>query len=633
MRDRKVLMLLFCWLLPVLGGGQRSDPGKLEVIPLDIPGSTVHNRQYLTAAFLYHLQTILGATGKSQNVMQGEIVRRKGKDLYLDLGKIPAGKVGLLRQIAAQKAPAGEMSLDEVQAYLQTHYYELTRPYPTLQALQHEHPYRNNPDWLTVPVDSATFFRRRVLRINKDRVADALTAYFDNHDRLIYPEGTIIVAESLDKSGKFVDAEVLRKRRDTFWNFAVYDQEGRLANKALAFNEDGDPEYGSKSFVVPNSCALCHRIDRLDLSGDPDSPVVSPVRGFFHRLPARVPQIHLGPEYYDHMAFTELTEANAKVKDGVFGVYGSLLLSELAGRKRLGRLTDHDIVRYRRLQPYYPELLTSLDRIDCVANSLGMQLLRIPPSKPTALLGSRTTDPEHRPDEQRRPANIKKPFFMAAYKVTNAQFRRFNPGYHSPKYRGVDLDGDAYPVVNISYDEASAFIRWLNGLPAEKAAGRLYRLPTEEEWEFAAKGGDDRRFPWGDQWPPPEGSGNFGDETTGTVFTKDWPILHGYKDGYVATSPVGQFFPNSYFLYDMAGNTYEWTSSFYENPTGTSWKERLLGSRRRVIRGSSWADELPKVMRCAFRVPVKPEARMEFLGFRLVAEISGSPASSAKKGP
>ena len=48
------------------------------------------------------------------------------------------------------------------------------------------------------------------------------------------------------------------------------------------------------------------------------------------------------------------------------------------------------------------------------------------------------------------------------------------------------------------------------------------------------------------------------------MFTEDWPIIHGYQDNYVATSPVGQFFPNPYFLYDMAGNTYEWTSSFYE---------------------------------------------------------------------
>ena len=220
---------------------------------------------------------------------------------------------------------------------------------------------------------------------------------------------------------------------------------------------------------------------------------------------------------------------------------------------------------------------------------------------------------------------------MAAYKVTNAQFRRFNPNYHSPKYRGVDLDGEDHPVVNVSYDEISAFIRWLNDRPAEKAAGRLYRVPTEEEWEYAAKGGDDRRFPWGDQWPPPEGSGNFGDETTGTVFTKDWPILHGYRDGYVATSPVGQYFPNSYFLYDMAGNAYEWTSSFYVSSVQTPWKEMLVSSKRRVIRGSSWADELPKVLRCAFRLPVKPDAKMEFLGFRLAAQISDSRTGTAKK--
>jgi formylglycine-generating enzyme required for sulfatase activity len=621
------LVLLLCALLYAVAWSASPDgllASKPDMIPLTIPGSTVHNRQYLSAAFLYHLQTLLGATAKSPNVMEGEIVLRKGKDLYLDLKRVPQEKARVFRQIAAQSPPAGEMGLDEMQRYLQTHYYELTRPYASLQSLWLDHPYRDNPDWLVVPVDSATFLRRRNLRINKDRITDALVSYFDHHDRVIYPEGTVIVAESMDKSGKFVEAEVLRKRGDTFWNFAVYDRQGRLVNSALSFNEDGEPEYGKKSFVVPDSCSLCHRIDRLDLSGDPDSPVVSPVRGFFHRLPARVPQIHLGPEYYDHMAFTELTEANGRVKDGVFGVYGSLLLSELAGRKRLGKLTDHDIARYRRLQPFYPELLTSLDQIDSVINSLGMLLLRIPASKPSALLGSRTADPEHRPDEQRRPANVRKPFFMAADKVTNAQFRRFNPKYHSPQYRGVDLDGDNYPVVNVSYDDVSAYVHWLNEHPAEKAAGRIYRLPTEEEWEYAAKGGDDRRFPWGDQWPPPEGSGNFGDETTGTVFNKDWPILRGYKDGYVATSPVGLFFPNSYFLHDMAGNAYEWTSSFYESPGGTSWKEMLFSSRRRVVRGSSWADELPKVLRCAFRLPIKPDAKMEFLGFRLVAEISGS---------
>ena len=96
------------------------------------------------------------------------------------------------------------------------------------------------------------------------------------------------------------------------------------------------------------------------------------------QVPARVPQIHLGPEYYSHMAFTELTEANARVKDGVFGVYGSLLLSELSSRKRLGTLTPEDKKRYARLQPLYPELLTPVNDVDSLSNSAGMRLIRIP---------------------------------------------------------------------------------------------------------------------------------------------------------------------------------------------------------------------------------------------------------------
>ena len=275
-------------------------------MPLTFAGRTVHNSHYLSAAFLYHIQTLLGATSKSPNVMKGEIIRRRGKNIWLDLTKVPPEKAILFKQIAARSRPVEEMSLDEIQAYLQDHYYELTKPYPNLQALSREHPFRDNPNWLTIPVDSATFSRRRVLHINKDRITDALITYFNFQDRLIFPEGTVIVAESEDKGGKFVDAEVLRKRGDGFWNFAVYDAQGKLVKKAIAFDEDGEPSVNKTGFIVPDTCALCHRVDRLDLSGDHESPVLSPVRGFFHLLPTRVPQIHLGPEYYDHMAFTEL---------------------------------------------------------------------------------------------------------------------------------------------------------------------------------------------------------------------------------------------------------------------------------------------------------------------------------------
>jgi formylglycine-generating enzyme required for sulfatase activity len=323
------------------------------------------------------------------------------------------------------------------------------------------------------------------------------------------------------------------------------------------------------------------------------------------------------------MAFTELTEANAKQKDGVFGVYGSLLLSELAGRKRLGTLTNHDKSRYERLRPYYPELLTPLTRIDSLTNSIGMRLVRIPTPTGRVFIGSLNSDPEHRSDEQRHPLQSRQGFFMAMYKVTNAEFRRFRPDHHVPPYRGLNLDGNSHPAVNVSYDDAQAFIDWLNRQSAERTAGRTYRLPTEEEWEYAAQGGDGRRFPWGDQWPPPEGSGNFADEASGERL--HWEHLQGYRDPYLGTSPVGKFFPNPYFLYDMAGNAYEWTSSFYElypgAPAGPPSAARPYGRQWRVLKGSSWADELAKVMRCAFRNPFAPETRLPFIGFRVVADI------------
>lgn len=552
------------------------------------------------------------------------MIRRQGKELYIDLDQVPARTAAVLRLVARREPPAGEISLHEMNAYMEAHYYELTRPYPTLKTLLSEHPYRDNPNWLTIPVDSATFQRLRVLRINKDRIADALVSYFGNDDRLIYPAGTMIVAESFDKRGKFVEAEVLRKRGDTFWNFAVYDSSGALIKSSFAFDEEGELARERTGLKVPQDCAICHRIDRLDLSGDADNPVLSPVRGFFHKLPARVPQIHLGPEYYDHMAFTELTEANAKVKDGVFGVYGSLLLSELAGRKRLGTLTREDTARYTRLMAYYPELLTPLNRIDSLTNSIGMRLVRIPAPGPKAAIGSLTSDPEHRTDEQRHPVQFQHGFFMSVYEQTNAEFRRFRADHHSPPYRDVRLDENDQPVVNVNYDDALAFVDWLNRLPAERAAGRTYRLPTEEEWEYAAKGGDGRRFPWGDQWPPPDGSGNFADEKNGAHFR--WEYLHGYRDPYLGTAPVGKFFPNSYFLYDMAGNVYEWTSSSYGPYPGTPAGAKPpgpkpYGPQSKVVRGSSWADELPKVLRCAFRIPMSPDTRSAFAGFRVVADI------------
>ena len=544
---------------------------------ISIEGRVVENSTYLEASFLYQLQTLLGTEAASPKVLDSPIVRRQGKELYIDLNAGPPAKAALLRKIAGDDSPL-TITLGEIEAYMVRHYYELTRPYPNLQALLAAQPYRNNPTWLAVPVDSVTFHRRRVLHIDKDRIADALVSYFDNRLRLIYPEGTVIAADSFDPQGNFVETEVLRKRADSFWNFSIYDHHGALIQTSIAFNERGEVAPDQPGFRAPGNCANCHRIDRLDFSGDPQPPMLAPVQGFFHRLPDHVPQIHLGPEYYSHQAFLELTEATGRQKDGVFGVYGSLLLSELVGKKHLGTLTADDRGRYLRLQPYYPELLESLDRIDSVVNSIGIQLVRIPAPIHSVMIGSLASDPEHRPDEQRHQLRSRDTFFLATHQITNAQFRRFRPDHHWGSNDGKDLDGNDQPAVNITYDDAQAFVAWLNQLTEERAAGRSYRLPNEEEWEYAAQGGDGRRYPWGEQWPRP-----------------DWAAQ----------------FPNPFFLYDLAGNVREWTSSFYRPYSEQGTCDAPGCSSLIVVRG----------IRCAQRNPTRPADRSPDIGLRVAAAI------------
>ncbi|WP_321790125.1 formylglycine-generating enzyme family protein, partial [Paraburkholderia sp. J94] len=111
------------------------------------------------------------------------------------------------------------------------------------------------------------------------------------------------------------------------------------------------------------------------------------------------------------------------------------------------------------------------------------------------------------------------------------------------------LDGLAdHPVVHVSYEDAAAYARW---------AGK--DLPTEAEWEFAARGGlDGAEFVWGDELMP-QG------KPMANTWQGEFPWQNLLEDGYEWTAPVGSFAPNGYGLYDMAGNVWEWTSDWYQD--------------------------------------------------------------------
>ncbi|HRJ51729.1 MAG TPA: SUMF1/EgtB/PvdO family nonheme iron enzyme [Candidatus Thiothrix moscowensis] len=213
-------------------------------------------------------------------------------------------------------------------------------------------------------------------------------------------------------------------------------------------------------------------------------------------------------------------------------------------------------------------------------------------------------------------------FKLAKTEVTVGQFRAF---VEATRYKttaeekgscwSLDADGkwgdvkgnswrklgfpqtDDHPVACVSWDDAQAYVVWLG-----KETSKLYRLPTEAEWEYAARGGKENAYPWG--------------QSIGKNNANCSGDLCGEKFDY--TSPVGSFSPNPFGLYDMHGNAWEWVSDWkgeyaaeqQQDPKGAS-----SGSSR-VLRGGSWVNE-PRYVRSALRNDRTPDLRHYNVGFRV----------------
>ncbi len=204
-----------------------------------------------------------------------------------------------------------------------------------------------------------------------------------------------------------------------------------------------------------------------------------------------------------------------------------------------------------------------------------------------------------------------------------AQWWHWTPGadWRHPEGPGSSLDGrDNHPVVHISWDDAAAYAKW---------AGK--RLPTEAEWEFAARGGlDGKPYVWGDA-PLSE------EKPQCNIWQGEFPHRNTVRDGYERTAPVKSYPPNGYGLYDMAGNVWEWCADWYDhqlyrhragqgvtiNPIGPS---RTIDSQRpfmpqRVQRGGSFLcnDRYCSRYRPSARHGCSPDTSMAHVGFRCVA--------------
>ncbi len=214
--------------------------------------------------------------------------------------------------------------------------------------------------------------------------------------------------------------------------------------------------------------------------------------------------------------------------------------------------------------------------------------------------GDAAGDNDERPP---KPLTIK-PFAIGLFEVTFDQYDAFcrRAGCESPDDQGWGRG--ARPVVNVSWEEAKAYTEWLS-----EQTGQRYRLPTDGEWEYAARAGNHGRFWWGE------------DEQVARANCEGCGALwDGEK-----SAEVGRFPPNAFGLHDIAGNVWEWvedcwSDTYAEAPTDGSAFENA-GCGKRVIRGGAWSFP-PKEMRSANRWRDFPSRRSDDTGFRVVRELN-----------
>lgn len=172
------------------------------------------------------------------------------------------------------------------------------------------------------------------------------------------------------------------------------------------------------------------------------------------------------------------------------------------------------------------------------------------------------------------------------------------------------------PVVHVAHDDAVAYTAWLS-----ERSGKVYRLPSEAEWEYVLRAGADTVFPWGNKAKQVD-KGNLGGERD--VFPNGRSLRNavpGYGDGHWGLAPVRRYSSEGYGSFDMLGNVAEWVEDcWHENyrrapASGEAWVNP--GCRQRVVRGSSWLDSVAQ-SRASFRMPADADDSSALLGFRVV---------------
>jgi formylglycine-generating enzyme required for sulfatase activity len=261
--------------------------------------------------------------------------------------------------------------------------------------------------------------------------------------------------------------------------------------------------------------------------------------------------------------------------------------------------------------------------LEVLENSIGMKLVKLPAGK--FLRGSPVDEVGSQDDECQHEVTLTRDFYIGVYEVTQSEYRRVmreNPSFfpealvypavrHPETGRLISaekreqLDGDHYPADRIAWGDAVRFCEKLSQVREEARPGRVYRLPTEAEWEYACRAGSTTAFSFGSDPKLLEQFGWFADNSGQT------------------THPVGERQPNAWGLYDMHGNVSEWCLDYHLKYPQESLSDPVgpPNGRRRVSRGGNWSESFASNCRSAHREAVAPGVKLRTIGFRVVMTV------------
>lgn len=240
------------------------------------------------------------------------------------------------------------------------------------------------------------------------------------------------------------------------------------------------------------------------------------------------------------------------------------------------------------------------------------------------VMGSALAESGHQDEKPQHPVKFTQPLAVSKFELAFEQWDACTAAGRCPQASDDGFGRGSYPVINVSWDDAKGYLAWLS-----ERTGKRYRLLTESEWEYAARGGTTTPWFWGtaeDSWGSRMACefANTHDETSKETHPMYVWSNHRCADGYAENAPVGRFEPNAFGLYDMIGNVREWVEDChaegYAGMPADGSVRPLPRCERHLVRGGGWMDG-PSTCRSAYRYAEDGAMRNYQIGFRVARAL------------